>query len=86
MQDQLKAAILMIAYLYLLLWHADAHSAKTIYRCVKDGQITLTDKPCDGSKDTEANTTSTIAPPAPVASVKTASQRCRHARDVGNRW
>jgi hypothetical protein len=26
-----------------------AQAAKTIYKCTKDGQITLTDKPCEGS-------------------------------------
>jgi Domain of unknown function (DUF4124) len=37
-----------------------ALAAKTIYRCDKDGQITLTDKPCDEGKSTDANSGTTI--------------------------
>jgi hypothetical protein len=30
-----------------------ASAAKTIYKCIKDGQVTLTDKPCDDSAESE---------------------------------
>jgi hypothetical protein len=39
-----------IAFVALAIGLTDhAHAAKTIYKCTKDGQITLTDKPCDSS-------------------------------------
>jgi hypothetical protein len=50
------AATLLLA----LTLHSTAYSAKTIYRCEKDGQITLSDQPCDGSKPTEASSGTTI--------------------------
>jgi len=43
-----------------LTFHSTVHAAKTIYRCEKDGQITLTDKPCEGSKPADSSSGTTI--------------------------
>jgi hypothetical protein len=43
-----------------LTFHPTLHAAKTIYRCEKDGQITLTDKPCEGSKPADSSNGTTI--------------------------
>jgi hypothetical protein len=37
---------------------AKAFSSTPVYKCVKDGQVTLTDKPCDGSGTPEQPTSS----------------------------
>jgi len=36
----------------------DAHAAKTIYKCTKDGQVTLTDSPCDGPTSSDSSASS----------------------------
>ena len=38
-----------------------ASAAKTIYRCEKNGQIALTDKPCDGPSSQENGTGTTVS-------------------------
>jgi hypothetical protein len=35
-----------------------AQASKTIYKCTKDGQVTLTDKPCDGATSSDKSATS----------------------------
>ena len=44
------AAVLLLAGLA-----RSVGASTTIYRCEKNGQITLTDQPCDGAKATDAN-------------------------------
>jgi len=38
-----------------------AQAGKTIYKCTEDGQVTLTDKPCDGATSSD-NSASSAAP------------------------
>jgi hypothetical protein len=40
-----------------VIFSPGSNAAKTIYRCERNGQITLTDQPCEGSKPTEATST-----------------------------
>jgi hypothetical protein len=47
-----------------------ALAAKTIYKCTKDGQITLTDKPCDGASD---NSASSAAPQSGATTIASSS-------------
>jgi len=42
------SAFCLAALLATTLWSATARAAKTIYRCEKDGQVTLTDTPYGG--------------------------------------
>jgi hypothetical protein len=53
----LVAAIVLLG----LTVHPSAWAAKTIYRCEKGGQITLSDMPCDGSTAVEPSGGTTIA-------------------------
>jgi hypothetical protein len=53
--------ILGVTLVWALGWPVESQAAKTIYRCEKDGHITLTDKPCDGSKESASNTGTTIS-------------------------
>jgi hypothetical protein len=46
-----------------------AQAAKTIYKCTKDGQITLTDKPCDGATSSDTS----VSSGAPQSSATTIS-------------
>ena len=48
-----------------------AHAAKTIYKCVKDGQITLTDKPCDDAKASDS--ASSTAPQSNATTISSSS-------------
>jgi|SRR5580658_3810904 hypothetical protein len=52
----IAAAVVLLG----LTFHLPVHAAKTIYRCEKGGQITLTDKPCDESKPADASSGTTI--------------------------
>ena len=63
-------AISIVAYLMIVPF---AVAGTTVYKCVKDGQITLTDKPCpDGKANTDSSTgqSTTVVPsskdPSPV--------------------
>ena len=74
LKSRLMVSILVVA-LAVGFAHS-AHAAKTIYKCTKDGQVTLTDKPCDDSKSadspasttpqSEATTISSSSNPSPV--------------------
>lgn len=61
----------LLGFVFLLAFtsqHA-VYAAKTVFRCEKDGQITLTDKPCDDSKAAESKSATTIASsssPSPI--------------------
>jgi hypothetical protein len=55
----------------LLGLSGSAHAAKTIYKYTKDGQITLTDKPCDSS--TSDNPSSSPAPQAGGTTIASSS-------------
>ena len=44
-----KVAALIVLFALAVGADNTAPAAKTIYRCTKDGQVTLTDKPCDGA-------------------------------------
>src|ERR1700735_4568614 len=46
-------------------------AAKTIYRCTKDGQVTLTDKPCDGASSD--NSASSGAPQSSATTIPSSS-------------
>jgi hypothetical protein len=63
-------AISIVVYLMIVPFTV---AGTTVYKCVKDGQITLTDKPCpDGKANTDASTSqsTTVVPsskdPSPV--------------------
>src|SRR5882757_4476342 len=62
--------VVILVFLFALAGlGSSAHAAKTIYRCTKDGQITLTDKPCEGSPSPEnSNATSSQSSSTTVAS------------------
>ena len=49
-----------VVMLLALSLQSEAYAAKTIYRCEKDGQITLTDNPCEGAKVAESANGTTI--------------------------
>ncbi len=48
-------SIIGVIVLLLVPWAltASVQAGTTVYKCVKDGQTTLTDKPCPGDKSTE---------------------------------
>jgi Domain of unknown function (DUF4124) len=61
-----------------------AHAAKTIYKCTRDGQVTLTDKPCEGSPSPESsNTTSPQSSATNIASSSNPSPEVRIVIGVG---
>jgi Domain of unknown function (DUF4124) len=74
LQVTLAASISTVAVAFCLA--GSAFAAKTIYKCVKDGQITLTDKPCDDAKASDsaswtapqsnATTISSSSNPSPI--------------------
>jgi hypothetical protein len=47
----LAAAIMVLG----VIFSPGSNAAKTIYRCERNGQITLTDQPCEGSKPGRSN-------------------------------
>ena len=49
-----------------------AQAAKTIYKCTKDGQVTLTDKPCDGATSSD-NSASSGAPQSSATTISSSS-------------
>lgn len=49
----LLAAVMVLG----VIFSPGSNAAKTIYRCERNGQITLTDQPCEGSKPAEATST-----------------------------
>jgi hypothetical protein len=49
-----------------------AQAAKTIYRCTKDGQIILTDKPCDGATSSDTSGSS-AAPQSSATTISSSS-------------
>jgi hypothetical protein len=62
--------VVVLVFLFALAGlGSSAHAAKTIYRCTKDGQIILTDKPCEGSPSPEnSNATSSQSSSTTIAS------------------
>jgi hypothetical protein len=49
----LLAAVMVLGVIFA----SGSNAAKTIYRCERNGQITLTDQPCEGSKPAEGTST-----------------------------
>src|ERR1700676_1352913 len=49
-----------------------AQAAKTIYKCTKDGQITLTDEPCDGATSSDKSPSS-AAPQSSATTISSSS-------------
>src|SRR5271165_3820344 len=64
-------AISIVAYVMAV---PSTVAGTTVYKCIKDGQVTLTDKPCPGEKgnadSSTAQSTTTVVPsskdPSPV--------------------
>jgi hypothetical protein len=51
----LKVVSLIVLFALPIGQNKSALAAKTIYRCTKDGQITLTDKPCDAATSSDGS-------------------------------
>jgi hypothetical protein len=65
----LAASVVVVA---LAFWLPDSvQAAKTIYKCIKDGQITLTDKPCEGASSD--NSSSSAAPQSAATTIPSSS-------------
>jgi hypothetical protein len=64
-------AALTISIVACIMAVPSTFAGTTVYKCVKDGQITLTDKPCPGNTDSSTGpSTTTVVPsskdPSPV--------------------
>jgi hypothetical protein len=54
---RISQVVILVSLFVLAGLGSSAHAAKTIYRCTKDGQVTLSDKPCEGSPSPESSNT-----------------------------
>jgi Domain of unknown function (DUF4124) len=68
-ESRLAASIVVVG---LAFWLPDSvQAAKTIYKCTKDGQVTLTDKPCEGASSD--NSPSPAAPQSGATAIASSS-------------
>ena len=70
LESRLAASMVVVGLAFGFQHSADA--AKTMYKCTKNGQVTLTDKPCDGATSSDSSVTS-AAPQSGATTIPSSS-------------